>query len=335
MKKNVTIYDVATEAGVSLATVSRVINGSNVVRAETRKKVLEAIQRLDFKPNEIARGLATSKTTTIAIVFPQSLFAHVKDMIGGIGDTSRSVDYSVSIYTTDEIGDGSSIENVFEKIVKSRADGVILFNNDQIETEIELVKKYKLPAVVIGYRVSDDYIGSVFVDAKSIVLEVIEEYLAKGKNDIIFVSPRQNLIRNQELVEGFKEVYERHGLTFDVDTQLIRTSTHYEKSYPQFYEYFKNHKHDLVFTGYDKEAVAVVNAAIDNNIKIPEDMEVIGMMNTSYALICRPSLTSVYVPVYDMGALALRLLTKILNNEEITSHEVEIRHSVLKRNTTK
>lgn len=334
MKKNVTIYDVATEAGVSLATVSRVINGSNVVRPATRNKVLEAIQRLDFKPNEVARGLATSKTTTIAIVFPQSLFAHVKDMIGGIGDTSRSVDYSVSIYTTDEIGDGSSIENVFEKIVKSRADGVILFNNDQIETEIELVKKYKLPAVVIGYRVSDDFIGSVYVDAKTIVLEVIEEYLSQGKSDIIFVSPRQNLIRNQELIEGFEEVYKKHGMNFNQETQIIRTSTHYEKSYPQFYEYFKNHKHDLVFTGYDKEAVAVVNAAIDNNIKIPEDMEVIGMMNTSYALICRPSLTSVYVPVYDMGALALRLLTKILNNEDIESHEVVIRHSVLKRNTT-
>ena len=67
MGKNVTIYDVAREAGVSLATVSRVINGSSVVKPKTRDKVLEAIQRLDFKPNQIARGLATSKTTTIAI----------------------------------------------------------------------------------------------------------------------------------------------------------------------------------------------------------------------------------------------------------------------------
>ena len=84
-------------------------------KPKTRDKVLEAIQRLDFKPNQIARGLATSKTTTIAIVFPQSLFAHVKDMIGGIGDTSRRLDYNVSIYTTDEIGDGNPIETVIEK----------------------------------------------------------------------------------------------------------------------------------------------------------------------------------------------------------------------------
>lgn len=90
MGKNVTIYDVAREAGVSLATVSRVINGSNVVKPGTRDRVMDAIQRLDFKPNQIARGLATSKTTTIAIVFPQSLFAHVKDMIGGIVDKCRT-----------------------------------------------------------------------------------------------------------------------------------------------------------------------------------------------------------------------------------------------------
>ena len=334
-KKNITIYDVATEAGVSLATVSRVINGSSVVKQQTRDKVMDAIQRLDFKPNQIARGLATSKTTTIAIVFPQSLFAHVKDMIGGIGDTSRRLDYNVSIYTTDEIGDGNPIEMVIEKIVKSRADGVILFNNDQIKEEIDLVKKYKIPSVVIGYRVSDEYMGSIYVDAKKIAFEIVDQYLTQGKKDIVFVSPKQNLIRVDELIKGIDEAYEKNGLIFDHEKQIIPTSTHYEKSYPQFLDYFKNHKHDMVFSGYDKEAVAVVNAAIDNNINIPDDMEVIGMMNTSYALICRPSLTSIHVPVYDMGALAVRLLTKILNEEDIESKEVAVQHILMPRKTTK
>ena len=78
-----------------------------------------------------------------------------------------------------------------------------------------------------------------------------------------------------------------------------------------------------------------VNAAIDNGIQIPEDMEVIGMMNTSYALICRPALTSIHVPVYDMGALAVRLLTKILNEEEIDTKEVPVQHLMMPRGTTK
>lgn len=335
MGKNVTIYDVAREAGVSLATVSRVINGSNVVKPGTRDRVMDAIQRLDFKPNQIARGLATSKTTTIAIVFPQSLFAHVKDMIGGIGDTSRRLDYNVSIYTTDEIGDGNPIETVIEKVVKSRADGVILFNNEEIEQEIELVNKYKIPSVVIGACVSSQYMGSIFVDSKKIAYDIVNEYLNRGQSDIAFVSPKQNLIKTDDMISGIVQAYQEHNLTFDTDKQIIHTSTHYEKSYPQFLEYFKTHKYDVVFTGYDKEAVAVVNAAIDNGIQIPEDMEVIGMMNTSYALICRPALTSIHVPVYDMGALAVRLLTKILNEEEIDTKEVPVQHLMMPRGTTK
>lgn len=334
MNKKVTIYDVAREAGVSLATVSRVINGSSVVKPNTRDRVIETIQRLDFKPNQIARGLATSKTTTIAIVFPQSLFAHVKDMIGGIGDTSRRLDYNISIYTTDEIGDANPIESVLEKVVKSRADGVILFNNEEIEKEIELVKKYKIPSVVIGSRVSSDYIGSIFVDSKEIAFQIVDQYLTRGKDNIVFVSPKQNLIRTEDLIAGISEAFAKHGKIFDEDRQIIHTSTHYEKSYPQFLEYFKDHKHDLVFTGYDKEAVAVVNAAIDNHIKVPEEMEVIGIMDTSYALICRPPLTSIHVPVYDMGALAVRLLTKILNEEEIETKEVVLHHLLMPRGTT-
>ena len=335
MDKKVTIYDVAREANVSLATVSRVINGSSVVKQATKARVLEVIERLDFKPNEIARGLAKSKTTTIAVVFPQSLFAHVKDMIGGIGDTSRRLDYNVSIYTTDEIGDGNPIETVIEKVVKSRADGVILFNNEEIEKEIAFVNKYKIPAVVIGTSVTGKYMGSIFADAKKIAYEVVDKYLAQGKSDILFVSPKQNLINIEEMITGIQEAYQKYDLVFDATKQVVHTSSHYEKSYPQFLEYFKNHRHDLVFTSYDKEAVAVVNAAIDNGIEIPDEMEVIGMMNTSYALICRPSLTSIHVPVYDMGALAVRLLTKILNDEEIENKAVVIQHLLMPRATTK
>ena len=175
--KKITIYDVAREAGVSLATVSRVINGSSVVREKTRQKVLKVIEDLDFKPNQIARGLATSKTTTIAIIFPQSLFAHVKDMIGGIGDAGRHLDYNITIYTTDDIGDDDTVGDVLEKVVKTRADGVILFNNDHIDHEIELVRKYKIPAVIIGSCVSDDLIGSIYIDAKKIAFNISKGHL--------------------------------------------------------------------------------------------------------------------------------------------------------------
>lgn len=333
MKKKITIYDVAREAGVSLATVSRVINGSSVVKEKTKQKVLEVIQRLDFKPNEVARGLATSKTTTIAIVFPQSLFAHVKDMIGGIGDTGRHLDYNINMYTTDDIGDDNTVEDVTERLVKSRVDGVILFNNEYIDDTIRSIRKYGLPMVVIGKKISDENIGSIYIDVKKAAEEIVDKYLAAGKKDIIYITPKQNLIKNDDIIEGIQETYKKYGLEFD-DAHVITSSSHYENNYPQFIEYFKTHKHDLVFCGYDKDGVAVINAASENNIKIPTEMEVIGMLNTSYSIMCKPTLSSMNVPVYDMGALAVRLLTKFLHEEEIESKEIAVGHLFIKRNST-
>ena len=100
--------------------------------------------------------------------------------------------------------------------------------------------------------------GSIFIDAKKIAYDIVDEYLSKGKKDIVFVSPKQNLIRTEDLILGIEEAYQKHGMTFDKDKQILPTSTHYEKSYPQFLEYFKNHKHDLVFQVMIKKLLAVV-----------------------------------------------------------------------------
>lgn len=168
---------------------------------------------------------------------------------------------------------------------------------------------------------------------KRLQYDIVNNYLEKVK-DIIFVSPQQNLIRTVDLIEGMKKAYQDHQLSFDESTQVINTSTHYEESYTQFVEHFRNHKHDLVFASYDKEGVAVVNAAIDNNINIPDDMEVMAMMDTSYSLICRPSLSTIHLPIYDMGALAVRLLTKILNQEELETKEVCVGYTNIYRKST-
>ncbi len=248
--KKVTIYDVAREADVSLATVSRVINGSNVVKASTRDRVLEVIDRLDFKPNEIARGLAKSKTTTLAVVFPESLFAHVKEMIGGIGDTSRSLKYNVTFHTTDDIGLGPSyIEEVIGKLVKSRVDGVILFNSDHLEEELEYINKYKIPAVVIGSRYSDERIGSIFANISDFAYEKTKEYLDKGMSDMAYVQTKQNLLKDEWFIEGMKKAYADANLEYSVE--ILSCSTDYEECEEYFEEYFAKHHHDLVFCNYD------------------------------------------------------------------------------------
>ncbi len=333
MKKKTTIYDVAEEADVSLATVSRVINGSSVVKKETRERVQEAIRRLDFKPNAVARGLATSKSTTIAVIFPQSNFARVKDMIGGICDTGRTLDYNLMMYTTDELGDQDPIDEVIERVVKARADGVILFNNDRIEEEIELCSKYNMPTAVVGYKAQDTNVCSVYIDGYKLGYVVASSYLKAGKSDMIFLKPRQNLIPLTEWVEGIKQAYVDNDVAFNEES-VLSISTHYVKSYPFFVDYLKTKKPSVVLAGYDKEAVSFMQAAIDSGLKVPEDVEIVGMVDTTYALMSRPPLSSVHFPIYDMGAIAVRLITKMLNEESIDNKSVEIPYRVIVRDST-
>ncbi len=145
--------------------------------------------------------------------------------------------------------------------------------------------------------------------------------------------PKQNLIKSDEIIEGIKDTYKKYDKVFTTN-QILTSSSHYENTYPNFVEYFKKHRHDLVFCGYDKDGVAVINAAQENGISIPEEMEVVGMLNTSYSIMCKPTLSSMNVPVYDMGALAVRLLTKFLHDEKIDSKEIAVQYMFIKRDST-
>ena len=116
--KRVTIYDVAKEASVSLATVSRVINGSNVVKGPTKDRVQAAIDKLGYKPNAIAQGLALQKTTSIGLVVPEASFTYTGQIINGLIDVAKIYNYNIMLHTiTAGITD---INDVVEDIIKSR-----------------------------------------------------------------------------------------------------------------------------------------------------------------------------------------------------------------------
>ena len=125
------------------------------------------------------------------------------------------------------------------------------------------------------------------------------------------------------------------GKTFE-DDRVITTSNEFEQAHNDFAKYLDSHKTPrVVIAGYDKEAVAFVQACDEKGVKIPDDLEIIGMVDSTYAIISRPKLTSVHLPIYDMGAVAVRMITKMLNEEEIDERAVCMKHTVVKRDSTK
>lgn len=160
--KRVTIYDVAKEAGVSLATVSRVINGSNVVKGGTRERVQAAVDKLGYKPNAIAQGLALQKSTTIGLVVPEASFTYTGQIINGLIDVAKIYNYNIMLHTiTAGITD---ISSVVEDIIKSHVDGVVIYNDKLKIEEVNELSKYNIPIVMIGNHVNGERLCSVYVD---------------------------------------------------------------------------------------------------------------------------------------------------------------------------
>jgi len=329
--KRITIYDVAKEADVSLATVSRVINGSEVVREDTRLKVQEAVEKLGYKPNAIAQGLALQKTTTIALIVPEASFFYTGQIINGLIDVAKIYKYNIILHTTTE--GISEMNDIIETIIKSHVDGVVIFNDKLNKEELNTLTRYQVPIVVIGNRMGDDTIGSVYVDYAKLIYDFVDGYLKRGITDIALVEDRKNLAMIKQLREGLNQAFHDYGLQFE---NYIAIPKEYRSSYLYLQEYMKTNRHALMITYRDSQAMAVLNTAKEAGISIPEEMEIACILDSKYLAMARPQITGFKIPDYDLGAVAMRLLTKMLHDDNDTiEKEYELSYIYTPRKSTK
>ncbi len=329
--KRVTIYDVANEAKVSLATVSRVINGLEIVREDTRQRVEAAIEKLGYKPNAIAQGLALQKTTTIALVVPEASFVNTGQVINGLMDVAKIYKYNIMLHTTTE--GINEIEDIVENIIKSRVDGVVIFNDQVVAEEVTQLNKYQFPIVLIGNKLHHDSLSSVYVDIEKAVFELATSVLEKDPTVRIgVVEDRKNQHSSQLLVQGVTRAYQginKSSLPF------IPIPADYRSSY----DYISKHINELDFNYFityrDSQALAVRNSVIEAGKRIPEDVEIVCVLDSKYNSMVRPKLSSFSIPSYDLGAVAMRIMTKMLHDEEVSESEIELSYLYTPRQSTK
>jgi LacI family transcriptional regulator len=328
--KRVTIYDVAKDANVSLATVSRVINGSDVVRQATKLRVDESIERLGYKPNAIAQGLALQKTTTIGLVIPEASFTYVGQVINGLLDVAKIYNYNIILHTTTE--GITDINEIVDDIIKSRVDGVVIYNDKLLRDEMNLLSKYNIPIVVIGNKISGVEVCSVFVDIEKAIYELVDSYLEKGITDIAILEDRRNAYSVEQMAIGARRAFAKHNLKFD---NFIDIPSEYRTTYKYLRQYFKSNKHQLVIANRDSQAMAVLNAASENGINSPEDIEIVCAIDTKYNSMVRPEISSFSIPSYDLGAVSMRVLTKMLQDDVVEDKEKKLSYLYTPRQSTK
>lgn len=327
---NATIYDVAGAARVSLATVSRVLNSPEKVNEATRKRVLEVIKQLGYRPNAIARGLASRKTTTVGIIVSDITRASVSKMIGGIMDIAKQYDYSIKVFS---MLDEKNVNDFARYVVSEQVDGVIFLNDELDHEQMIAIKEVfgdsNIPFVLSNAVFDDDSIPSVNIDFTGAGYEVTKKMIDAGKKDIYLLSTVRRYAVNNLKEAGYIKAMEEAGL----EPRVFRTSGDPDINSQHFKEFFSSHHIDGAIAVRDSIAVSFLNIAQENGKKIPDDICVAGFQNTKYALLSRPKLTCIDTPVYDLGAVAMKLLTKYMKNEEIEQSKVVLPHTIIYRET--
>src|SRR6476619_5096237 len=172
---NITIYDVAREANVSIATVSRVVNGNPNVKPATRKKVSDVIDRLGYRPNAVARGLASKKTTTVGVIIPDISSTYYSELARGIEDIATMYKYNIILSNSDQNMDKEL--HLLNTMLGKQVDGLVFMGGNITAEHVEEFEKSPVPIVLAGSIEASETIPSVNIDYQQAAYEAINEFI--------------------------------------------------------------------------------------------------------------------------------------------------------------
>jgi LacI family transcriptional regulator len=329
-----TIYDVAREAGVSMATVSRVVNGNPNVKPTTRKKVQEAIKRLGYRPNAVARGLASKKTTTVGVIIPDISSIFFSELARGIEDIATMYKYNIILSNSDQNKDKEI--RLIQTMLGKQVDGIVFMGGRLSDEHLEEFKNAPVPIVLAATIDEKGEIPSVNIDYEQATFEAVSHLVEQGHRRIAAVlGPEDDPINGQLKLSGYKKALESGRLSFD--DALVSYGDFTYDSGKEAMDAFSALADEptAIFAATDEMALGVIHAIQDKGKKVPDDIEVISGENTRLSQMIRPTLSSIVVPMYDIGAVAMRLLTKYMNKERVDEHIVVLPHRIEYRQSTK
>lgn len=328
----ITIYDVAREANVSMATVSRVVNGNPNVKPTTRKKVLATIEQLGYRPNAVARGLASKKTTTVGAIIPDISSIFFAELARGIEDIATMYKYNVILSSSDQNKEKEL--QLINTMLEKQVDGIVFMGANITEEHIEQFNTSSVPIVLAATYDETKRIPSVNIDYEHAAYEATKFLIDKGNQKTAFVTAIEETSTNELKYDGYKRALKEASLTVN-EGYIVKGDYTYDSGIEAAQELEElEDKPTAIFVASDEMALGVIHGLQDMGYNVPEDVEVFGFDNTRLATMVRPTLSTVVQPMYDIGAVGMRLLTKYMNKEEVEEKNVVLPHRLEKRNST-
>lgn len=323
------IYDIAGSAGVSLATVSRVLNHPEKVKKATRDKVLRIIKEKGYKPNANARGLASRKSTTVAVIVPTLTRASIAESIQGIDDSAKKYGYSIRLFVNNN---KEEEKELWGDVIASSVDGILFMNDEMSEEVLELSNASPVPVVFVNANANSKQYCSVSIDNEECAYNITKQMIEKGNKKIVFITTSHFFSINELKVKGYKRAMEEAKLPYEV----IDSTGKLDQNEVQYREYLEHNHPEVVLAVRDSMAISFMNVASKMGIKVPDDLQVIGFQNTRYSLLSNPQLTCVETPIYEIGNIAMSMLTEEMQAEEEVRKETRIvDYRIIWRGSTK
>ena len=315
MSEKITIETVARAAGVSISTVSRVINRQHTGDPEIRARVLRVIQELDYRPSESARSLARKPTESMGFVMHSlvPMGTYYGDILSGAEEEARKNNYhlyfSASHHTLAALSTGSAPE----AIGRGGLDGVIYagdFSPDLLDT----IRQASPHLVLVNSLAEGEEIDSVMCDNFSSARRAVQHLMdLEHRHVACIVYGSGTTVSGRERVLGYRQALSDTGIPIDERLIVVRSGSEVEVGYEAMSSLLRlRPRPTAVFGTIDEVAVGAIRCAKDAGLRVPEDLSVVGVNDLDIARYCDPSLTTVRIFRREMGRVAVRRLLELI-----------------------
>jgi len=335
-KKAVTLDDISKKAEVSKMTVSRVLTGKGQVAPKTKEKINKIIKELGYQPNLLARSLSSKKTSIIGVVLSKRehmfMFDYTTKVLSGIMDVAIDNDYQLMLCP---ISTDKDTKGEYERLVRSKMlDGVVLLKRKESDPYISELIDLNFPFVMLNYKKFSDTIS--FVDSENFhgAQIAVEHLYSKGHRKIAFVRGRIGETNSNDRFLGYQGALSDLGLDFKEDW-VINGEFDQEVAYRECDKLLDlEDVPTAIFCADDNMALGVMKRLNEMNVRIPEDMAIVGFDDIQFGSISSPTLTTIRQPIYEIGRRGMEVLMSLINDEDTSAVHELLPVELIKREST-
>ena len=335
----VTLQEIARLAGVSKATVSRVLNEKESgVSETTRKRVQLLLDEMEYQQNVAGRRTSSSKTKIIGLIIPDVLNPFFPQLLQSVENCASANGYTVLLGNSNHSKEREG--KYIAAFLARGVDGIILTtatdDYGKLQANIKLLNKSNVPCVLMDRAAANDVTAfGVYVDNEFGMFSACDYLIKSGHKRIAFITGPTGLSTSLERLNGYKEALQHHKLSFDEGLVAVGKYT-MQSGYDAVVSFQEAHvEFSAVLAANDIMALGAMQAVAQFGYRIPEDIEIIGFDNIEFSSISSPPLSTVEQPVSDMGRTAVERLIDLINGKQLKVSRHCLEPRLVLRGTTK